>query len=295
MLEEHVDDLNPGFDEGKVGVVTDSSCDLPKQLLERFRIAVVPLVVRFGSDELDDGDLSADEFWEKSSGPDHPQTSQPSVGAFEDAFSRLVEQGRQVLCLTVTSAYSGTFNAAMLAAKRFGDAVRVRDSRAFSLGLGLQALVGAQLAQAGSSMEEIVARLTDIRERTRIVLVLDTLENLRRGGRANLLVAAVERMAKVLDIKPVINLVDGELRLMGAARSFGRGLRRLRKWVESLGPVEYLAVVHTRQWEMAEELANRLAQITDLPRERIWVRETGPALASHGGPGIVGVMAVPVE
>ena len=164
-----------------------------------------------------------------------------------------------------------------------------------SLGLGLQALVGAQLAQAGSSMEEIVARLTDIRERTRIVLVLDTLENLRRGGRANLLVAAVERMAKVLDIKPVINLVDGELRLMGAARSFGRGLRRLRKWVESLGPVEYLAVVHTRQWEMAEELANRLAQITDLPRERIWVRETGPALASHGGPGIVGVMAVPVE
>lgn len=290
-----MDDLNPGFDEGKVGVVTDSSCDLPKQLLERFRIAVVPLVVRFGSDELDDGDLSADEFWEKSSGPDHPQTSQPSVGAFEDAFSRLVEQGRQVLCLTVTSAYSGTFNAAMLAAKRFGDAVRVRDSRAFSLGLGLQALVGAQLAQAGSSMEEIVARLTDIRERTRIVLVLDTLENLRRGGRANLLVAAVERMAKVLDIKPVINLVDGELRLMGAARSFGRGLRRLRKWVESLGPVEYLAVVHTRQWEMAEELANRLAQITDLPRERIWVRETGPALASHGGPGIVGVMAVPVE
>ena len=290
-----MDDLNPGFDEGKVGVVTDSSCDLPKQLLERFRIAVVPLVVRFGSDELDDGDLSADEFWEKSSGPDHPQTSQPSVGAFEDAFSRLVEQGRQVLCLTVTSAYSGTFNAAMLAAKRFGDAVRVRDSRAFSLGLGLQALVGAQLAQAGSSMEEIVARLTDIRERTRIVLVLDTLEILRRGGRANLLVAAVERMAKVLDIKPVINLVDGELRLMGAARSFGRGLRRLRKWVESLGPVEYLAVVHTRQWEMAEELANRLAQITDLPRERIWVRETGPALASHGGPGIVGVMAVPVE
>ena len=146
-----------------------------------------------------------------------------------EAFSGLVEQGRQVICLTVTNAHSGTFNAATQAAKSFGDAARVRDSGAFSLGLGLQALVGAQLAHAGSSMEETLAKLADTRERTRIVLVLDTLENLRRGGRANVPVTAVERMAKVLDIKRVINLVDGELRLMGAVRSFGRGLRRLRR------------------------------------------------------------------
>jgi DegV family protein with EDD domain len=281
--------------ESGIGIVTDSSCDLPSQWLERLRIAVVPLVVRFGGEAYRDGDLSADEFWTKSQGPDHPQTSQPSVGAFEEAFSRLLEQGKQVLCLTVTGAYSGTYSAAQLAAQRFGKAVQVLDSRAFSLGLGIQALVGAQLAQAGASMEEILEKLADIRERTRIVLVLDTLENLKRGGRARVLVTMAERMARALDIKPVINLVDGELRLMGAVRSFGRGLRRLRKWVEAQGQIEYLAVVHTRQQKLAEEMADRLAEITGLPRDRIWVRETGPVLASHGGPGIVGVLAVPAR
>lgn len=281
--------------ESGIGIVTDSSCDLPGQWLDELKIAVVPLVVRFGGDSFSDGELSADEFWMKAQGPEPPRTSQPSMGAFEEAFSRLLEQGKQVLCLTVTGAYSGTYNVAQLASQRFGEAVRVLDSRAFSLGLGIQALVGAQLAQAGASMDEIMDKLADIRDRTRIVLVLDTMENLKRGGRARLLVAAAERMAKALDIKPVINLVDGELRLMGAVRSFGRGLGRLRKWVESMGPVEYLAVVHTRQQKLAEELADRLAEITGMPRDRIWVRETGPVLASHGGPGIVGVLAVPAR
>jgi DegV family protein with EDD domain len=275
--------------------VTDSSCDLPGQLLEKLRIAVVPLVVRFGSKTYHDGDLTPDEFWEKSAGPDHPETSQPPVSAFEEVFARMVAQGKQVLCLTVTQEYSGTFNAARLAASRFGEAVRVLDSRAFSMGLGLQALVGAQLAQAGASMDEILGRLADIRSRTRLVLVLDTLENLKRGGRARLLVGAAERMAKALSIKPVINLVDGELRLMGAVRSISRGMSRLRKLVESMGPVEYVAVVHTRQRQLAEQMADRLSEITGLPRDRIWVRETGPVLASHGGAGIVGVMAVPAR
>jgi len=161
-----------------IQIVTDSSCDLPQRLLERFKIAVVPLIVRFGSEVYEDGELSVGEFWRKAAGPHHPQTSQPSVGKFEELFERLVAQGKQVLCLTITGKHSGTFNAASLAAQRFGEAVNVFDSLSLSLGLGVQALVAAQTAQAGRSMQEILALLEDLRARIRVMIVLDTLENL---------------------------------------------------------------------------------------------------------------------
>jgi len=280
--------------EQAIQVVTDSGCDLARQLVERFKIAVVPLVVRFGTAVYHDGELSAEEFWEKAAGPYHPQTSQPPVGVFEELFERLVAQGRQVLCLTITSKHSGTFNAACLAAQRFGEAVQVFDSLSLSLGLGIQALAAAQAARAGRSMEEILALLEELRARMYLLIVLDTLENLRRGGRADGFIAVVERMTRALNIKVVINLVEGQLRLLGAARSFQGGLRRVLEAVEGLGPLEHLAVVHTRIQETAEEMADRLAERTGFPRERVWVRETGAALASHAGTGVLGVLAVPI-
>ncbi len=275
-----------------IRVVTDSSCDLPRQLLERFKIAVVPLVVHFGTGVYQDGELSEEEFWERAAGPHHPQTSQPPVGMFEELFERLVAHGKQVLCLTITSKHSGTFNAARLAAQRFGDVVKVFDSLSLSLGLGLQALAAAQAARAGRSMQEILALLEGMRAQMRLTIVLDTLENLRRGGRADGFIAVVDRMTRALNIKPVINLVDGQLRLLGAARSFRGGLRRALNLVEQLGPLEHLAVVHTRARETAEEMADRLAERTGFPRERIWVRETGAVLASHAGAGVIGILAV---
>jgi DegV family protein with EDD domain len=279
--------------EQVVRIVTDSSCDLPRRMAEHFKIVVAPLVVRFGSEVYEDGELSVEEFWQKATGPYHPQTSQPSVGTFEQLFERLVAQGKQVLCLTITSKHSGTFNAARLAAQRFGQAVKVFDSLSASLGLGLQALAAAQAAQAGRSMQEILTLLEDMRVRMRFTIVLDTLENLRRGGRADAFIAVVDRMTRALDIKPVINFVQGQLRLLGAARSVQGGLRRVLTVVEQLGALEQLAVIHTRRQEMAEEIADWLAERIGYPRERIWVRETGPVLSAHGGTGIIGVLALP--
>ncbi len=278
-----------------IRIVTDSSCDLPRRLLERFKIAVAPLIVRFGTEMYDDGELSAEEFWQKTSGPHHPQTSQVPVSKFEQIFERLVAQGKQVLCLTVTGKHSGTFNAAHLAAQRFGDAVRVFDSFSLSLGVGVQAVTAAQAARAGRSMQDILALLEDMRAKMRVTIVLDTLENLRRGGRADGFIPIVDRMTRALNIKAVINMVDGHLRLMGAARSLKGGVRRLLRVVEELGPLEHLAVAHTRSQELAEEVADWLAERTGFPRERIWVRETGAVLACHAGPGVIAVMAVPVN
>jgi len=275
--------------------VTDSSCDLPRKLVERFKIAIVPLIVRFGPEVYHDGELSVEEFWGKAAGPHHPQTSQPSAGAFEEVFERLVAQGKQVLCLTITGKHSGTFNSAHLAAQRFGGAVRIFDSLSLSLGLGIQTLAAAQAARAGRSMQEILTLLEDMRARMRLMIVLDTLENLRRGGRADGFIAVADRMARALNIKTIINMVDGQLRLLSAARSFRGGLRRVQNLVERLGPLEHLAVVHTRRQEMAEEVADWLAERTGFSRERIWVRETGVVLACHAGAGVVGVLAVPAR
>jgi len=277
-----------------IRIVTDSSCDLPRRLVERFKIAVVPLIVRFGPEVYEDGELSVEQFWQKAAGPHHPQTSQPSVGTFEELFERLVAQGKQVLCLTITGRHSGTFNAARLAAQRFGEAVKTFDSLSLSLGVGVQALAAAQAAQAGRSMQEILALLEDMRARMRLTILLDTLENLRRGGRADGFIAVVDRMTRALNIKPIINLVDGQLRLLSAARSFRGGLRRVLNLVERLGPLEHLAVVHVRRQETAEEMADQLAERIGFLRERIWVRETGVVLTCHAGAGVIGVLAVPV-
>jgi len=277
-----------------VRIVTDSSCDLPHRLVKKFKIAVVPLVVRFGAEVYQDGELPVEEFWEKAA-KQPPQTSQPSVGTFEATFGRLIAQGKQVLCLTVTGKHSGTFNAARLAAQRFGEAVKVVDSLSISLGTGLQVLQAARTAWPGRSMQEILTQLDDLRARMQLTIVLDTLENLRRGGRADAFISIADRMARVLNIKPIINVVDGQLRLLGAARSFQSGLRRVLGQVEQLKPLEYLAVVHARIPEKAKEMGDLLAERTGFPREHVWVEETGAALASHAGAGVLGVLAVPTR
>jgi DegV family protein with EDD domain len=280
--------------EQTIRVVTDSSCDLPPQRLKELRIEVVPLTVRFGTDVYRDGDLSVEQFWEMASGPHHPQTSQPAVGAFEEVFRRLVDLGSRVLCLTITSKHSGTFNAAHLAAEHFGEAVKVFDSLSVSLGLGLQALSAAQAAGAGRSMQEILTLLEDLRARMSLLIVLDTLENLRLGGRADGFIALADRMTRVLDVKVIINMMDGQLRLLSAARAFHGALKRVLALVERMGPLEHLAVIHARNQEAAGETAEQLAQRIGYPKELIWLQETGAALATHAGPGVVGVLAVPI-
>jgi DegV family protein with EDD domain len=209
-------------------------------------------------------------------------------------FERLVGEGNQVLYVALTGKHSGTVNSAHLAAQSFAGAVTVFDSLSLSLGLGLQAIAAAQAARAAHSMQEILTELEQMRARIRLVILLDTLENLRFGGRADGFIAVADRMTQALNIKVIINLVEGQLRLLGAARSFKRGLSRARGFIEQLGPLEHLAVVHTRRQQTAETVADQLAQQTGFSRERIWIRETGPVLAAHGGPRLIGVLAVPV-
>ena len=221
-----------------IKVVTDSSCDLHQEVLEELGIVVVPLVVRIGNEEFLDTDLSVDEFWAKVRAARaegfFPQTSQPSIGAFERVFAPLVEEGNEVLCVTITSKHSGTFNSAWAAAQRFGESVAVVDSWQASLGVGFLVMAAARSIREGASLSEVVALLWEMRAQTRLLAVLDTLEYIRMGGRADALIPILSRVRQFLQVKPIIGLVEGELKLLGQARTFPAALEQIEQ--RMMGP-----------------------------------------------------------
>lgn len=279
----------------QIKVVTDSSADLPTHLLEELGIVVIPLIVNFGAQSYEDTALSHEEFWRLARGPVKPTTSQPSSGAFYQTFQRWVDQGYRVLCATVTGCHSGTFDTARNAASAFGDRVTVVDSRSLSWGLGWQVIQAVKMATQGANIEKILDGLRNLRERTHIIIQLDTVEYLRRGGRAAKLMPVIERLMRSLDLKPLITLVDGELKLLGVARSYRKGIARIQEEILRLGPLERLAIMHTRRHEIAERFADELAKLTKLAREQIIVAETGAVLSCHGGDGIIAAVAVAAQ
>jgi len=211
------------------------------------------------------------------------------VGVFEEVFARLVEAGHAVLCPTITSKHSGTFNSAWAAAQRFGERVRVMDTLSLSLGQGFQVLAAAEAATKGLSLDEVAGVVEQERERTHVLILLDTIEYIRRGGRADSLMPVLGRITKLLKIKPILRLVDGQLSMHSLVRSYERGLVQLQQEVARLKPVERLGVLHVRNPEGADRTARALAEMLDFPLEEIVVAETGPALSTHGGPHVVGV------
>lgn len=278
-----------------IKVVTDSSCDLPQEVLEELGIVVVPLVVRIGDEEFLETDLSIDEYWAKVEAARaqgfFPQTSQPSIGAFESVFAPLVSEGSEVVCVTITSHHSGTFNSAWAAAQRFGEAVGVVDSWQTSLALGFQVRAAVQAAREGASLGEVEALLWEMRARTHLLAVLDTMEYIRMGERADALIPILSRVMRFLKIKPIIGFVEGELKLLGQARTFSAALEQMEQQIMQLQPFEHLGVVHTRRPNDAQVWADRLRERMGF-RGQMWVTETGAALSSHAGPGVVAAIGV---
>ncbi len=273
-------------------VVTDSSSDLSKARAESLGVTVVPLSVAFGPEVFYDGDLSHDEYWEKTKGPFWPQTSQPSVGAFEEAFAALVDQNSHVLCLTLTSHHSGTFSGASTAAQRFGDKVTVIDSLSVSAGLAWQVELAVEAAQQGKELPEIISLIRDSSSRTHLLALLDTIENVRKGGRVDKLMPLFGRLMNAFDLKPLLGMVDGELKLVGTARSYDKALTRIQEEAAALAPIERMAVIHTRVPHEAASFADVLADMTGFPRQQISVLELGPVISAHAGPGVMGTIVL---
>ena len=275
-----------------VRIVTDSAADLPKDLYAALAITVVPLIVIFGESSYEDTALSSDAFWRLAKGPHPPQTSHPPAGAFGAAYRPLVDEGHDVLCLTITSKHSGSYATAWSAAQDYGERVRVFDSRSLSIGQGWQVRHAAEMALQGADMGEIVHSLSSLRERTHVLIQLDAVEFLRRGGRASGRMPAIDRLLGSLKLKPLLNLVDGELKLLGVARSQTTAVRRMATHLLGLGRLESVGVMHIRSEEGAREMAAALAEGIGLPADQIWLGEAGAVLASHGGQGTIGAIGI---
>lgn len=271
-----------------VRIVTDSSCDLTEDETTALGIEVVPLTVRFGSAEyVDRIELSVEDFYSRmATSPELPQTAAPAPGAFEDAFRRSAEAGADaVVCINLSAQLSATMQSAQTAAKALeGELdVRVIDSRSVTLGLGSMVRWAAEAAADGVDVESIVADVDSQAERQRIWAILDTLDNLKKGGRIG---GARALMAGLLSIKPALSLHTGMVEEAGKPRTRGKALQWLADRILEEPAVEKLCVVHAQASDVDVFLDLIAAKYR---RDELTVGVVGPVIGSHGGPRLVGV------
>ena len=270
-----------------VRIVTDSSADLAADVVERLGIEVVPLSIRFGDEEYTDGvDLSVSQFYDKlASSADLPETAAPAPGAFEAAFRRQADAGADaIVCINLSSGLSATLQSAQNAASATeGLDVRVVDSRSITSGLGTQVRAAAEAAADGAGADDVVALVDDMVGRTHVFGALDTLDNLKKGGRIG---GAQALLGSLLSVKPLLDLSSGEVAEAGRARTRRRALEWLRDKVFSQPAVEHLCIAHG----MAPDLDNMLDLLAPrYPVDQVTVTTIGPVIGTHGGPRVMGL------
>ncbi len=270
-----------------IRLVTDSSADLPADLVDRHGISVVPLTIRFGADEYIDGqDLTPHEFWEKLRGSKSlPETSAPSAGAFRETFDRLAAGGADgAVCVCLSSEISATYQAAVLGAEQASLPVKVVDSRTATVAVALQVLAGAEAAEAGGDLDSVADAVIEARDKTTILAALDTLEFLKRGGRIG---GAAAFLGGILDLKPFITLQDGVVAAAGRVRTRSKALAALTSKIAEVAPtVTAVAILHGSATD-ADEFEGAIRAV--VPDVEPLVAELGPVVGTHTGPGTIGV------
>ena len=274
----------------RVAVVTDSTSDIPRELVARYELTVVPTFVTIGDVtgregiEISSADVAV--ALRQGRGPVTTSRATPhALGeAYRAAFSRGVDA---VVSIHLSAALSGTYEAALLAAASSTGPVTVVDSRSIAMGLGAAVLEAASAAQAGGSAVQVRDAALDAVERTSLLFYVDTLEHLRRGGRIS---AAAALIGTTLSVKPILRLQDGQIVVAERVRTSQRALAKLEHLaVEAAGEEGAdLVVQHLAAPERADDLCERL--LGRVPRlGRVLTGEVGPTVGAHVGPGLVGV------
>jgi DegV family protein with EDD domain len=270
-----------------VHIVTDSACDLTDQLVKEHGVIVVPLTIRFGQEELEDRrQLTPAEFWERCRGKGAlPETAAPSPGSFQEAFQQAADEGAEaVLCLTISSKVSATYSSAVTAADTFTAVpVRIVDTFSLTMGQGLLVIAAAEAAAAGASLDQLVAATEDRIPRTRIYGVIGGLEFLQRGGRIG---GARALVGSLLNIKPVIQLKDGEVAEESKQRTRARALAYLTAKVAADAPLERIAVADGACDDFADVMTSLGGIASEHPLVPV---DLGPVVGTHAGPNTVGV------
>ena len=274
----------------KVAIVTDSTAYIPQEMLKRYPITVLPQVLIWGEETFRDGvDIQPVEFYTRlAKATVMPSTSQVSPVEFETAFRALNAQGYEVLAITIANSLSGTMASAIQAKTALdGQPIELVDSNTTAMAMGFQVLAAAKAAVRGASLAECKAIAEAAQPRTGVVITVETLEFLHRGGRIG---GAQKFLATALNIKPIIEVVEGKLEGVEKVRTRRKALARLVELVgERTGgkkPLQ-ISVVHANSREDAEsvlELAKSTYQVTEGS-----VTDVSPVIGTHVGPGTIGV------
>lgn len=269
-----------------IALVTDSNCDLPAELIERYDIRMVSSLLTIGGQSYRDGvDISRAEFYARLPALNpSPTTAAPASGVFEELYRTCGDA--DIISIHIASKLSGFFNAARLGAEASGARVTLVDSEQLSMGVGWQVLAAVEAITAGKSLADVLEAISRTRQRIKVFAALNTLEHLRRSGRAN---AVIAMLGDLLQIKPLIELVEGEVKLIGRQRTFGKALDKLVETVQALGPLERLAIMHANNPIDAQRLAERLAPHS---AQAPLVTEIAAVIGTHVGPQAIGVAVV---
>ncbi|MBK7318974.1 MAG: DegV family protein [Anaerolineales bacterium] len=275
----------------KLGIVTDSTSDLPAYLVGQYEIIVVPTILVLEGKEYADGiGITREEFYNRLPAlRTPPTTAAPSIGDFTTPYETLLSKGcDHILSIHAASQLTTIINVARKAAEEFPGKVTCVDSGSLSLGIGFQILAAAEEAEFG--LQPALAAITSTQERLYVFAALDTMEYLKRSGRVP---GAVATLGGLLSIKPMIELKDGVVKPVGAVRTTSQADERILNLLLERGELERLAILHTnaepRAKQLLDELMNRVRK--SIPREILFVNVTA-VIGTHLGPNGIGFAAV---
>ena len=275
----------------KLGIVTDSTCDIPKYLIDQHELEVVPsLLVLDGKEYADGIGISREDFYKRLPAlQTQPTTAAPSIGDFAAPYERLLTRGcDHILSIHAAGSLTTIINSARQAAHDFPDKITIVDSLSLSLGLGFQVIAAAEAAENG--LQAALHAIESTRKRLHVFAALDTMENLKRSGRVPGVVAA---LGSILSIKPLIELVNAEVKAIGAVRTTKQGNERMLKLLLDGGTLERLAILHTGAEIRAKEFLNTVMQQASqaVPRDILMVNVT-TVIGTHVGPNGLGFASV---
>jgi DegV family protein with EDD domain len=274
----------------KVAIVTDSTANLPADVLKEHRIYVIPQILNWeGKSLLDQIDITTEEFYRRlPDSKDLPKTSQPAPGQFTEHFQKVAEGAESIVAIFVSEYLSGTLQSAHLGAEAMGDyPIEIVDSRSASLGLGLLAVAAARYAAEGHDYKEVAAYARTLVPKLRVLFVVDTLEYLHKGGRIG---GAKRLVGSVLSIKPVLRLEDGRIEPLASIRTKNKAIRHMLDLVvaEMKGKNKvHAGVIHASSLAEAQQIAATVR--SEVNPEELLINELTPVIGANVGPGVIGM------
>lgn len=273
---------------GRIHIVTDSTCDLTREELLKHDIKVVPLTIQIdGKTYVDGTDIEPEAFMElMKNSPELPKSSQPAPGKFKELYDELGKNGDQIISIHMTGSMSGTVDSARQAAELTDSDVTVIDSRYIAIGLAIQIREAIKLRDEGACVEQIVARLDEVRKNTRLFVVVDTLENLIKGGRIG---KGTGMIGSLLNIKPIATLDDGAYTPVSKARSHKQVVNYLFKQFKEDTEGKTVKSVGISHANGLTNYGNPLKQLIESTGfNEVEIKFTSPIISTHTGPGAIG-------